>query len=94
MALPRYAPCLFAVAVSAGAAAQDAAPFKLTILHTNDTHAHHEPQSRSGDGYTQFAEQAIDPYDYGRPLEEALIDYMISHNPVALELEGRISAQQ
>lgn len=44
-----------------------------------------------GDGYTLFNDNAVDPYDYGRPLEEALIDYMIANNPVAVELDGRIS---
>lgn len=44
-----------------------------------------------GDGYTLFNDNAVDPYDYGRPLEEALIDYMVANNPVIVELEGRIS---
>jgi len=43
-----------------------------------------------GDGYQLFNDNAIDPYDYGRPLEEALIDYMIANNPVTVELDGRI----
>ena len=44
-----------------------------------------------GDGYTLFNDNAVDPYDYGRPLEEALIDYMIANNPVVVEIDGRIS---
>ena len=44
-----------------------------------------------GDGYTQFNDNAVDPYDYGRPLEEALIDYMIANNPVVVKKDGRIS---
>jgi len=47
-----------------------------------------------GDGYQLFNDNAIDPYDYGRPLEEALIDYMIANNPVAVELDGRIKVVQ
>ena len=47
-----------------------------------------------GDGYQLFEENAIDPYDYGRPLEEALIDYMIANNPVEIELDGRITVVQ
>jgi len=43
-----------------------------------------------GDGYTLFESNAVDPYDYGRPLEEALIDYMINNNPVVVEKDGRI----
>ena len=30
--------------------AQDDEPFKLTLMHTNDTHSHHEPQGRTGTG--------------------------------------------
>ena len=45
-----------------------------------------------GDGYVMFQDKAIDPYDFGRPLEEALIDYTIAHNPVNTQLEGRITA--
>lgn len=44
-----------------------------------------------GDGYVLFNDNAVEPYDYGRPLEEALIDYMIANNPVTVELDGRIS---
>ena len=47
-----------------------------------------------GDGYTMFQNNAIDPYDFGRPVEEALIDYMIDHNPVNVEAEGRITAAE
>lgn len=47
-----------------------------------------------GDGYQLFNDNAIDPYDYGRPLEEALIDYMIANNPVTIELDGRIKRVQ
>lgn len=43
-----------------------------------------------GDGYTLFESNAENPYDYGRPLEEALIDYMINNNPVVVEKDGRI----
>lgn len=44
-----------------------------------------------GDGYTLFANDAIEPYDFGRPLDEALIDYMIKIHPVTVVLDGRIS---
>lgn len=47
-----------------------------------------------GDGYVQFNDNAIDPYDFGRPLEEVLIDYMIANNPVSTKVEGRITAVQ
>lgn len=43
-----------------------------------------------GDGYTLFADNAIDAYDHGRPIEEALIDYMIANSPVTVSKDGRI----
>lgn len=41
-----------------------------------------------GDGYQLFSDNAIDPYDYGRPLEGALIDYKNNNNPVSVALVG------
>ena len=43
-----------------------------------------------GDGYEIFANDAVEPYDHGRPLEEALIDYMIKTHPVTVAKDGRI----
>lgn len=44
-----------------------------------------------GDGYTVFAENAINPYDFGRPLDQVLADYIAENSPVAPEIEGRIT---
>src|SRR5690606_36400575 len=41
--------CIFLLINVVGIAAQDDETFALTILHTNDTHSHHEPNS-AGDG--------------------------------------------
>ena len=46
-----------------------------------------------GDGYEIFEKDAQEPYDYGRPLEEALMDYMIKKHPVAVVKDGRILGQ-
>lgn len=46
---------------------------------------------RGGDGYTMFAENAINPYDFGRPLDQVLADYITANGPVAPEVEGRIT---
>ncbi len=43
-----------------------------------------------GDGYVLFNDDAVEPYDYGRPLEEALIDYMVKTHPVVVVKDGRI----
>ena len=46
-----------------------------------------------GDGYTVFATNAIDAYDFGPGLEEAVADYIATHSPVAPQPEGRITAR-
>jgi 5'-nucleotidase len=43
-----------------------------------------------GDGYTVFAENAINPYDFGRPLDQVVADYITANSPVAPAIEGRI----
>jgi 5'-nucleotidase len=45
---------------------------------------------RGGDGYTMFAENAINPYDFGRPLDQVLADYIAANAPIAPAIEGRI----
>jgi 5'-nucleotidase len=46
---------------------------------------------RGGDGYRVFAENAINPYDFGRPLDQVVADYIAANSPVAPVLEGRIT---
>jgi 5'-nucleotidase/UDP-sugar diphosphatase len=46
---------------------------------------------KGGDGYTLFAENAVDPYDYGPGLEEVLASYLAEHAPYEPKLEGRIT---
>jgi 5'-nucleotidase / UDP-sugar diphosphatase len=45
---------------------------------------------RGGDGYSVFRDHAIDPYDFGAPLDQVLIDYLSVTSPMA-ELDGRIA---
>jgi 5'-nucleotidase len=44
-----------------------------------------------GDGYEMLRDNAIDPYDFGRPLDQVLADYIAANSPVAPEVEGRIT---
>ena len=44
-----------------------------------------------GDGYTWFRDNAINPYDFGPALHEAVIDYFWAFSPVTPEIEGRIN---
>jgi 5'-nucleotidase/UDP-sugar diphosphatase len=44
-----------------------------------------------GDGYSMFDEFAIDPYDYGSPLDQVVADYIAANSPVAPEVDGRIT---
>lgn len=44
-----------------------------------------------GDGYSVFAENAINPYDFGRSDYEVTAEYMASISPITIEVEGRIT---
>lgn len=46
---------------------------------------------RGGDGYTVFNDNAIDPYDFGTPLDQVLKDFIAAHSPIAPAVEGRIT---
>ena len=46
---------------------------------------------RGGDDYAVFNDSAINPYDFGSPLDPALADYITAHSPVDVQLEGRIT---
>ena len=45
---------------------------------------------RGGDGYVAFRDRAIEPYDFGPGLEEALAAYIEARSPVQAGAEGRI----
>jgi 5'-nucleotidase/UDP-sugar diphosphatase len=44
-----------------------------------------------GDGYSMLAENAMNPYDFGSPLDAVVADYIAANSPVAPEVEGRIT---
>ena len=44
-----------------------------------------------GDAYSMFAENAIDPYDFGRPLDQVLAEYIENNSPVEIGTEDRIT---
>jgi 5'-nucleotidase/UDP-sugar diphosphatase len=46
---------------------------------------------QGGDGYDVFANNAIDPYDAGAVLADAVAEYIGSHSPASPALEGRIT---
>jgi 2',3'-cyclic-nucleotide 2'-phosphodiesterase (5'-nucleotidase family)/subtilisin family serine protease len=46
---------------------------------------------RGGDNYTMFRDYAVDPYDFGPLLDEALADYLGDFSPVTPVIEGRIT---
>jgi 5'-nucleotidase len=46
---------------------------------------------RGGDGYVVFAENAINPYDFGRPLDEVLAIYFQEVGEIGSLIEGRIT---
>ena len=63
-------------------------PLDLEAIYTC---AANDFMRRGGDGYTMFAENAINPYDYGTPLDVVVADYITANSPVAPEVEGRIT---
>jgi 5'-nucleotidase/UDP-sugar diphosphatase len=44
-----------------------------------------------GDGYTLFAENAQNAYDYGPSLEQVVADYLAANQPYTPKLDGRIT---
>ncbi|MFQ5595289.1 MAG: bifunctional metallophosphatase/5'-nucleotidase [Anaerolineae bacterium] len=46
---------------------------------------------RGGDGYDMFADNAIDPYDSGAVLADAVAEYIGENSPVSPAVEGRIT---
>lgn len=46
---------------------------------------------RGGDNYTMFRDHAVNPYDFGPALHEALAEYFETYSPVTPVIEGRIT---
>ena len=44
-----------------------------------------------GDGYKVFATNAVNPYDFGPNLEQAVADYLTAYNPYTPYTDGRIT---
>jgi 5'-nucleotidase / UDP-sugar diphosphatase len=74
----------------------------VEVLVTNGTYLPLDPKAvytvatndfmrGGGDGFSVMAENGINPYDFGRPLDEVLADYMKANTPVNIGLEGRIT---
>ncbi len=59
-------------------------PDAIYTIATNDF------MRRGGDGYTVLRDRAIDPYDFGPGLDDALAEYIRTNNPVRIGLDGRI----
>ncbi len=58
---------------------------KIYYVATNDF------MRSGGDGYQMFMDFAIDPYDYGSPLDAVVADYIAANSPIAPAVEGRIT---
>jgi 5'-nucleotidase / UDP-sugar diphosphatase len=64
------------------------APLDMNVMYyvvTNDF------MRRGGDNYLMFRDHAVDPYDFGPALDEALADYFDANSPVTPLIEGRIT---
>lgn len=65
----------------------DIDPMAMYSIATNDF------VRAGGDGYSVFADNAINPYDQGSPLDQVVADYIAANSPIMVELEGRIVHQ-
>ncbi len=46
-----------------------------------------------GDGYSILVSNAMNAYDYGRPLDQVVADYIAANSPLSVETQGRITHQ-
>jgi 5'-nucleotidase / UDP-sugar diphosphatase len=46
-----------------------------------------------GDGYVMFRDNAVNPYDFGRTLDEVFAEYLAKNAPVNVAAEGRITVE-
>ena len=60
-------------------------PDAIYTVATNDF------MRRGGDEYTILSTNAIDAYDFGKPLDQVLAEYITANSPIAPEVEGRIT---
>jgi 5'-nucleotidase len=60
-------------------------PAAIYTVATNDF------MRRGGDEYDVFADNAINPYDFGKPLDQVLSEYLVSLGEVTPTSEGRIT---
>ena len=44
-----------------------------------------------GDGFTVFMDKAIEPYDFGDPMDAVFADYIKANSPIKIETDGRIT---
>jgi 5'-nucleotidase len=63
-------------------------PLDLHVVYTVVTN---DFTRTGGDGYEMLRDNAIDPYDFGRPLDQVVADYIAINSPVTPEIEGRIT---
>lgn len=63
-------------------------PLNLTSTYTV---AANDFMRAGGDDYSVFVEKAINPYDFGRPLDQVVADYITENSPIDPETEGRIT---
>ena len=69
----------------------DTGEYEPLDLEATYTCAANDFMRGGGDGYTMLAENAINPYDFGSPLDVVVAQYITDHSPVAPEVEGRIT---
>lgn len=68
---------------------EDGTPIDPEAMYTVVTN---DFMRNGGDGYSVMAENAVNAYDFGRPMDQVVADYIAANSPVSMEVGGRITA--
>jgi len=64
--------------------------YQALNLKTIYTVATNDFLSEGGDGFSTMLEKGINIYNYGKPLDQVLVEYIKAHQPIESKVEGRI----
>lgn len=70
---------------------QDTSAYEPLNLEAVYFVASNDYMRQGGDGYSVLAENSMNAYDYGTPLDVILADYITANSPVVPAVEGRIT---
>jgi 5'-nucleotidase / UDP-sugar diphosphatase len=65
--------------------------YEALVLSATYTMGANDYMRSGGDGYSVLADNAINPYDFGSPLDQVVADYIATNSPVEVATDGRIN---